>query len=140
AEPVRASGAQRVAPDDLVVVAALLAGSAGVGGVVVVLRLARPGGDDVRRGPVTGWRAGGDVLPTLTAAGVVLVVAAVGPGLGDGGRAGGPRQRRQRRGGRWLGRAANGVVEVEPGLGARVWRGLRSHVGFAGHPGLAGGD
>src|SRR5436309_1627658 len=96
ADAVRASGAQRVAPDELRVMAALLAGSAGVRRVVVVLHLAGPGGDDVRRRPMAGWRAGGDVLAALTPAGVVLIVAAGGPGLRNSSRVRRPGQRRQR--------------------------------------------
>src|SRR5207245_8907638 len=44
ADAVRASGAQRVAPDELRVLAALLAGTAGLRSVVVCLHLAGTGG------------------------------------------------------------------------------------------------
>src|SRR5439155_18133877 len=137
ADAVRASSAQCVAPDELRVMAALLSGRAGVRRVVVVLHLAGPGGDDVRRPPMAGWRAGGDVLAALTPAGVVLIVAAGGPGLRNSSRVRRPGQRRQRRRRRRLWSAANGVVEIEPGLRVGVRRRLRSGVGCPGQSRLA---
>jgi len=139
ADAVRASGAQRVAPDELRVMAALLAGSAGVRRVVVVLHLAGPGGDHVRRRPMSRWGAGGDVLAALTPAGIVLVVAAGSPGLRNRSCVRRPGQRGQRRRRRRLGSAANGVVEVEPGLRVGVRRRLRRGVGCLGQSRLAPG-
>src|SRR5256886_13950739 len=91
----RAAGANAVAPHDLRVVAAVLAGVARVLGVVVEARLARPGGHGVRDGGAR-RRACGDVLATVSASRVVLVGAPVGPVLRDGGRGRRPGEIRQR--------------------------------------------
>src|SRR5712664_975912 len=117
AEPMRASGADGVAPDDLRVVAAVLSRSAGVVRVVVVAHLARPGAHHVGNSPPPRRSAGGDVLAAGPPAGVVLIVAVVGPPLRDLGGARGPGERRQRR--RRLRMGTHLVVQVEPGLRRR---------------------
>src|SRR5207253_5842258 len=129
ASPARAADPLRVAPDHLRVVATLLPRCAAIARVVVILRLACPGGGRVREGPTVCRGAGRDVLATVSASRVVLVHAPVRPGLRYAGGFRRPGERRKRRIGRGSRGAPYGVVRIEPSLRLRGRRRLGGRAG-----------
>src|SRR5207245_733523 len=125
ASPARAADPLRVAPDHLRVMATLLPGGAAIARVVVILRLARPGGGCVREGPPVCRGAGRDVLATVAASRVVLVHAAVRPRLRHGGGFRRPAERENRPPARPTAVRAVRRTAGQAGDGVRLRRGGR---------------